>query len=141
MSLYTTFQNAALLILRIITAAIFFVAAWFKIPFWKGSHPEITPTMLLITKITSIAEPLGALALLIGFLTRLAAGGLTIIMIGAIFVLQFMWNIGFVTPTSSGWNMPLMVLGGCVILMAFGAGDWSIDRGRNKGHVKWTRKV
>ena len=35
----TTFQNTALLILRIITAVIFYVAAYFKIPF-RSRAPE-----------------------------------------------------------------------------------------------------
>jgi putative oxidoreductase len=134
MQSYNTFQNAALLILRIITAAIFYVAAWYKFPFWKGV-PEgmsMSASLLLITKILSIAEPLGATAILFGFLTRLAAGGLTIIMVGAIFISQFVYHIGFVTPTSAGWNMPLAVLGGCLILIAFGAGRWSIDKGRGR---------
>jgi putative oxidoreductase len=128
MQTYTTFQNASLLILRIITAAIFYVAAYYKIPFWSGAPVSMSASLLLITKILSIAEPLGATAVLLGFLTRLAACGLTIIMIGAILVSQFVYGIGFVTPTSAGWNMPLAVLGGCVILIAFGAGGWSIDK-------------
>ncbi|WP_423803185.1 DoxX family protein [Paraflavisolibacter caeni] len=64
---------------------------------------------------------------MLGFLTRLAAVGLSIILLGAIYVTQFVFGIGFVTPTAPGWNMPLAVLGGCIILIAFGAGDWSID--------------
>ena len=135
MQTYTRFQNAALLILRIITAAIFFVAGYYKFPFWKGL-PEgmegMSASMLLITKILSIAEPLGAMAILLGFLTRLAASGLTIIMMGAIYILQVEYGIGFVTPTSSGWNMPLAVLGGCVILIAFGAGRFSLDGARGR---------
>src|SRR5215203_26198 len=109
---YSNAQNAALLILRIILASIFFVAAYFKLPFWKGAHEEVSAGMLLITKILSIAEPLGAIAVLIGFLTRLAATGLTIILIGAILVSQFQFHIGFVTPTSAGWNMALACIGG-----------------------------
>jgi len=132
--MYNNFQNAALLILRLITAAIFYVAAYFKFPFWKGV-PEgmhVTPFLLFTTKLLSIAEPLGATALLLGFLTRLASWGLIIIMLGAIYVTQFVYGMGFVTPTSPGWNMPLAVLGGCIILAAFGAGKWSIDgRKRN----------
>jgi len=127
----TTFQNTALLILRIITAVIFYVAAYFKIPFWSSSSEGISPFLLFTTKLLSIAEPLGATAILIGFLTRLASWGLIIILIGAIFVSQFVYGIGFVTPTSAGWNMPLAVLGGCLILAAFGAGQWSIDNKRN----------
>ena len=128
MQSYTGFQNAALLILRIITAAIFYVAGYFKLPFWKGV-PEgmhVSPFLLFTTKLLSIAEPLGATALLIGFLTRLASWGLIIILLGAIYVTQFVYGMGFVTPTSTGWNMPLAVLGGCIILAAFGPGQWSI---------------
>lgn len=128
----TIFQNTALLILRIITAAIFYVAAYFKIPFWSIAPEGISPFLLFATKLLSIAEPLGATAILIGFLTRLASWGLIIILTGAIFVSQFVYGIGFVTPTSPGWNMPLAVLGGCLILAAFGAGRWSIDNSRSK---------
>ena len=127
MQAYTKYQNTALLILRIITAAIFYVAAYFKFPFWTSAPEGISPFLLFVTRLLSIAEPLGATAVLLGFLTRLAACGLIIILIGAIFVMQFVYGIGFVTPTSPGWNMPLAVLGGCLILAAFGAGRWSID--------------
>ena len=132
MQAYTQFQNVALLILRIITAAIFYVAAYYKFPFWSGAPEGTSAFMLFTTKLLSIAEPLGATAILVGFLTRLAAGGLTIIMIGAIYVSQFIFGIGFVTPTSAGWNMPLAVLAGCLILVAFGAGSWSIDNRKSR---------
>lgn len=132
MQRFSSFQNFALFLLRLIIAAIFFVAAWYKIPFWKTPPPGISSFMLVTTRILSIAEPLGALAVLIGYLTRLASTGLTIIMIGAILVSQFMFGIGFVTPTSAGWNMPLSVLSGCVILIAFGAGQWSVDWERRR---------
>jgi uncharacterized membrane protein YphA (DoxX/SURF4 family) len=128
MQTYTNYQNGALLILRIITAAIFYVAAYVKFPFWNNAPEGISPFLLFTTRLLSIAEPLGATAVLGGFLTRLAACGLIIILIGAIFVMQFVYGIGFITPTSAGWNMPLSVLGGCIILTAFGAGEWSIDR-------------
>jgi len=127
MQTYNNFQNSALLILRLVTAAIFFVAGYYKFPFWSGSPEGMSEFMLFITRFLSIAEPLGAIAVLVGFLTRLAAGGLVIIMIGAIYVLQFDFGIGFVTPTGPGWNFPLVVLAGCIVLIAFGAGSWSID--------------
>ena len=132
MQTYANYQNAALLILRMITAAIFYVAAYAKIPFWKTAPEGTSSFLLFTTKLLSIAEPLGATAILIGFLTRLASLGLIIILVGAIYVMQFVYGIGFVTPTSPGWNMPLAVLGGCVILLAFGAGNWSVDNSRNR---------
>ncbi len=132
MQTYTKFQNISLLILRIITASIFYVAAYFKFPFWSMEPPGISAFLLFVTRLLSIAEPLGATAILIGFLTRLASGGLVIVMIGAIIVMQFVYGMGFVTPTSAGWNFPLMVLGACLILIAYGAGKWSIDGRKNK---------
>jgi len=127
---YTKFQNLSLLILRIIIAAIFYVAAYFKFPFWSTAPEGISSFMLFTTRLLSIAEPLGATAILIGFLTRWAAAGLIIILLGAIYVSQFIYGMGFVTPTSAGWNFALMVLGGCLVLAAFGPGRWSVNNKR-----------
>lgn len=130
MQAYTSTQNVALLILRIVTAAIFFVAAYFKFPFWSNVPPGTSSFMLFTTRLLSIVEPLGALAILLGFLTRWAAAGQIIILIGAILVTQFQYGIGFVTPTSPGWDFPLAVLAGCLILMSFGPGRYSVDNRR-----------
>jgi len=127
---YTNNQNAALFFLRIVTAAIFYVAAYVKFAFWSHAPEGISPFMLFTTRLLSIAEPLGATALLIGFLTRLASVGLIIILLGAIYVSQFVYGIGFVMPRAPGWNFPLAVLAGCFILVAFGPGSWSIDNRR-----------
>jgi uncharacterized membrane protein YphA (DoxX/SURF4 family) len=132
MQTYTNSQNAGLLILRIITAAIFYVAAYFKFPFWSNAPEGISTFMLFTTRVLSIAEPLGATAVLFGFLTRWASIGLIIILLGAIYVSQFVYGIGFVMPTSPGWNFPLAVLAGCFILAVFGAGKWSIEYGRRR---------
>lgn len=129
---YTNGQNAALLFLRIVTAAIFYVAAYVKIPFWSHAPEGISSFMLFTTRLLSIAEPLGATAILLGFLTRLASVGLIIILLGAIYVSQFLYGINFVMPTAPGWNFPLSVLAACFILTAFGAGRWSIDFARIK---------
>ena len=58
------------------------------------------------------------------------------ILLGAIAVTQFVFGIGFVTPTSPGWNLPFAVLGGCIVLMAFGAGRWSIDAARARSSTQ-----
>jgi putative oxidoreductase len=130
MQSYTNYQNSALLLSRIIIAAIFYVAAYYKIPFWSSAPPGMSSFLVFTTKLLSIVEPLGATAVLLGFLTRWTTAGLIIILLGAIYVAQVVYGIGFVTPTAPGWNMPLSVLGGCVILFAFGPGKWSIDSRR-----------
>lgn len=118
--------------LRIVTAAIFYIAAYFKFPFWSQVPEGISSFMVFTTRLLSIAEPVGATAILVGLLTRWAAFGLIIILLGAIYVSQFVYGIGFVMPTSPGWNFALSVLAGCFILAAFGPGDWSFDNSSPK---------
>ena len=129
---YTKSQNIALLVLRLIIAVIFLYAAYAKLPLWYFEPDGMSPTLVMIMKLLTIVEPLGALAITIGFLTRLAASGLSIILVGAIFVTQFVMQIGFATSTGPGWNFSLVVLAGCIVLMAFGAGAWSVDAKRRR---------
>ncbi len=129
---YTKNQNVSLLILRIVTAAIFLVAGYYKFSFWSAKPEGMSVSMVNLMKFLSVAEPLGALAVLAGFLTRWAAAGLAIVLLGAIYVTKFSYGIGFVTPTGAGWNFPLAVLASCFILIAFGAGNWSVDDSRRK---------
>jgi len=92
----------------------------------------MTPAMVNLTKLLSIVEPLGALALLIGFLTRWAAAGLAIIMTGSLYFVYFMFHGGiFTSEKGTGMDYNLLLLAGCVVLIAFGAGPWSLDRIRD----------
>src|SRR5437773_2130696 len=125
MQSFTKSQDAALLLLRIIVGVIFLFAAYAKFFVWSGVPEGMMPSWLVgVMKLLTMVEPLGAIAVIAGFLTRWAAAGLTIIMIGAIFVSQFVMHVGFSMPTAPGWNFPLAVLAGIVVLMAFGAGEW-----------------
>ncbi len=123
----TTFHDAALLVLRLIIAAIFLYAGYAKLGMWSAAPDGMSSGMLNLIKFLSIVEPLGGAALVIGFLTRFAAAGLAIIMVGAIVLMQFSMHVGFSTPQGPGWDFPLMVLGGCIVLMAFGGGRWSVN--------------
>ena len=129
---YTKQQNAAMFILRAIIAATFLYAAYVKLSLWSGMPEGMSVATGNLMKFLSIVEPLGAAAVLLGFLTRYAATGLSVIMVGAIFFMQFVMGAGFATPVGVGWNFPLMVLGGCLILVVFGAGDWSVDAQQKK---------
>lgn len=129
MNTNTQYQNGALLLLRLIVAIIFFhagIAKWFL---WSIEPMEGLPVWLhYMTLFLSIAEPMGAAALVAGFLTRAAAACLAIIMIGSIPVSHFLLNVPFFTaPEQPGWEFNLMILGGCLALAAFGAGRWSVD--------------
>lgn len=127
---YTKSQDATLLLLRLVIASIFLYAGYAKLTFWSGV-PEgmpVSDNMLILIKFLSIVEPLGALALVAGFLTRWAAAGLAVIMVGAIFMLQFTMGVNYFTgQTGTGWDYNMLLLTGSVALVAFGAGSWSID--------------
>ncbi len=128
----TKFQETALLLLRLIVAAIFLSAGYAKWSFWSTVPEGMPAGMVNLMKFLSIVEPLGGLALVAGCLTRWAAAGLAIIMVGAIFIMQFAMHVAFMTPQGPGWAFPLIVLGACLALMAFGAGSWSVDMMRKK---------
>lgn len=125
---YSKGQDVSLILLRMTLGAIFLYAGVMKFAMWGMQPSAAMPEgMLMLMKFLAITETLGAIALIIGFLTRWAALGLLIIMTGAIALMQFMLGVGFATDTGAGWNFPLMVLGGCAVLMAFGSGKWSLE--------------
>lgn len=126
---YTTFQNAALLILRVILAITFLYAGIAKWFLWSTEPMEGMPVWLhYLMLFLSIVEPIGAVAVLAGVLTRWAAAGFVIIMIGAMAVSHFIMGYAFFTaPQAPGWDINLMIFGGSLALAAFGAGAWSID--------------
>jgi putative oxidoreductase len=131
---YTRFQETALLALRVIVAAIFLYAGYAKWGFWSAAPEGMSAGMVNLVKFLSIVEPLGGMALIAGFLTRWAAAGLAIIMVGAIFFLRFTMQAGFfTTPQGAGLDYNLLILGGCMALVAFGAGSWSVDARLEKG--------
>ena len=74
-----------------------------------------------------LAELAGGTAQVLGFLTQLAALGLGIIMIGAIYKKINEWKIPFSSMTQTGWEFDLMLLAGCVALLLMGGGSMSVD--------------
>ncbi len=82
------FSDFALLALRIALGAVFLTHGLGKRKLWSTQPSAQMPAgMLRNLRILSIAEPAGALGMLVGFLTQLAALGLVIAMLGA---LQFL---------------------------------------------------
>ncbi len=129
----TKFQEVSLIALRLVVAAIFIYAGYGKLSFWT-TVPSGTPAeMLILIKFLSIVEPLGAVALIAGFLTRWAAAGLAIIMVGAIFILKFTMQVSlFTSPQGPGLDYNFLILVACIALIAFGAGRFSVDAMRKK---------
>lgn len=118
-----------LLALRIAVGVIFLVHGKAKWAMWKmQSSEQMKPGMINLLRFLSIAEPLGGLAVLLGFLTPLAALGLAIIMLGAIHAKISMWKVPFMTQSNTGWEFDLMILGATVAIIFLGAGSISLDQ-------------
>ena len=112
-----SYGDAGILVLRLAIAAIFLVHGIKKLPGQMGGF---------LTFI-GIAETLGGAALLVGLLTQLAALGIAIIMIGAIYKKIFEWHTPFTAMNKSGWELDLVLLAGCIALMTLGSGAYGVD--------------
>lgn len=117
-SLYE-YADLGFVLLRLTIATIFLVHGPKKLSGNMG------PFMTFI----GAAETVGALAVLVGFLTQLAALGLGIIMAGAISKKIFEWHIPFTAKDKTGWEFDLMILAGCIVLMTLGSGLFGLDAG------------
>lgn len=113
----------ALLALRLVIGTIFLYHGYAK---WGMEDPNTIMTIL------KFAEPLGGLALVLGVLTQLAALGLSIIMLGAIYMKatgfgQGSFDLLGTFGGQGGWEFDLVILAGCVTLLVMGGGKMSLD--------------
>ena len=76
-----------------------------------------------------VCEMAGGIALIAGFLTQLAALGLGIIMLGAIYKKINEWKIPFWSQNNTGWEFDFLILAGCIALILNGAGSIAVDPG------------
>lgn len=100
---------------------------------FSGTMGFFTGTLQLpwiVAFLVIMAESVGALALLMGFLTRFCAFGLILVMIGAIFMAH--WNHGFFmnwfgAQQGEGFEYHLLVIGAALSLLVSGGGKLSVD--------------
>jgi putative oxidoreductase len=72
------------------------------------------------------AELLGGVAVIIGFLTQLAALGLILVMLGAIQKKIFVWKTGFWGKNGLGWNYELNFISMLVVIICTNGGRFVI---------------
>jgi putative oxidoreductase len=125
-----TSRNLADLAGRILISAMFLISGLGKISGYAGTQAYMeaagVPGMLLPLVIA--LEVLGALAIIVGYRTRLAAAGLAGFTILA--------GLLFHGSSDSMQQILLMknlaIAGGFLFLVARGAGDWSLDARRDR---------
>ena len=132
--MFTSLQNPLALASRLLLAALFLPAGIGKLTGFAGTVGYISSVGLPMPTVAAAVEVLGALALIFGFGTRLAALALAIFTLVASFFFHAYWSL----PADQQMMQQLMffknvgVTGGLLALAAFGAGGWSVD-GRSSG--------
>jgi putative oxidoreductase len=120
-------NSVGLLFLRLVLGSIFIVHGSMKWGMWSNPPAQMSDSMIIIMKILSISEPLGGLALIIGFLTIFAAIGLNISMIGALIMKLTMMHTPFMSFQTTGWEFDILIIAGLFCLMFIGPGKISMD--------------
>lgn len=120
-------QDWGILILRLAVALLFLYHGSQKWALWSAAPGGMPSGMLSLMRFLSIVEPIGAIAVAFGFLTRWATLGLGIIMLGAINTKITVMHMGFVGSGGAGWEFDTMILASLIALLFIGAGKISID--------------
>jgi putative oxidoreductase len=143
--LFQTNDDAALLVLRVMLGIVFFPHGMQKLFGWYGGA-GFSGTMDMFTThlgipavfafLAIMAEGLGCLGLITGLLTRVAAFGIAVNMVVAVFMLHlpngFFMN-WFGNQKGEGYEYHLLVIAMAVVLMMRGGGKWSVDMGIAEG--------
>ena len=122
------------LIGRILIGAIFIVSGIAKLTDTAGTAGYMDmvgiPYAHQLAIVAGIAELLGGVALVFGFLTRLAALGLILFMIPTTLLFHAFWNMEGAEAKTQMVNFMknLAIIGGLMTVFAFGPSRFSIDK-------------
>ena len=140
-----TDNDFASLILRLLLGIVFFphgmqkIFGWFGGPGFNGAMEIFTVKMgipVVFAFLAILAESAGALGLILGLLTRVAAFGIAMNMVVAIFMIHYKFGFfmnWFGNQQGEGFEYHLLVIAIALAVMIRGAGRWSVDRTLTKG--------
>jgi putative oxidoreductase len=104
------FQDIAFLLLRLMVGTMFAASGWSHLKDPEGRSKSIGMSKGF-TVFLGAAEMAGALGVMFGVLAQLAAGGLILLMLGAIQKKIFIWKTGFWGKHGTdGWHYDLMLV-------------------------------
>jgi putative oxidoreductase len=120
------FTDVALLLLRVMVGIVFITSGWNHL-----RDPEARSKDIEQSKGTTIflgaAELAGGLGVMLGLLTQLAAIGLILIMLGAIWKKIFVWHSGFWGKSgTNGWSYDTMFVVMNLVILSTGGGHLSL---------------
>jgi putative oxidoreductase len=119
------FAGLSLLFVRVILALVFGTSGYSHLTKPKERAASIEMSVPF-TVFLGAAELAGAIALVAGFMAQWAALGLTLIMLGAIYMKAVKWKTGFWGEKSSGWNYEVLLIAMNLVIVTMGAGRYSL---------------
>jgi putative oxidoreductase len=138
--LLQTENDYVTMILRVVLGVVYFphgmqkLLGWFGGPGFGGAMHMFTTNLgipAVFAFLAIMAEGLGSLGLITGLLTRVAAFGIAVDMIVAVYMLH--WQNGFFmnwfgNQKGEGFEFHILVVVIALALMIRGGGKWSIDK-------------
>jgi putative oxidoreductase len=137
--LLNTPEDPVLTIVRVVLGVVMFAHGAQKMLGWFGGYGfrgtmgffrEQLKIPSVFAFLAIMAEFLGSICLLLGLFTRVAALGIAIVMLAAIFMVHL--RVGFFSnwfgnQKGEGFEYHLLAIALCVVLFARGAGAFSLD--------------
>jgi putative oxidoreductase len=138
--MFQTENDTTTMILRILLGIVYFphgmqkLLGWYGGPGFGGAMQMFTTNLgipAVFAFLAIMAEGLGSLGLITGFLTRVAAFGIAVDMTVAVYMLH--WQNGFFmnwfgNQKGEGFEYHILVVVIALVLMVRGGGKWSIDK-------------
>jgi putative oxidoreductase len=126
--------NTAALLGRILLAVIFIKAGWGKIAGWEGTAGYMAskglPMVPVLLALTILIELGGGLMIAIGYKARWAALVTFLFLIPVTVIFHPFWGIdpAQVQNQSNHFFKNVSIMGGMLLLFAFGPGAYSVDK-------------
>jgi putative oxidoreductase len=137
--LLNTPEDPVLTIVRVVLGVVMFAHGAQKMLGWFGGYGfrgtmgffrEQLKIPSVFAFLAIMAEFFGSIGLILGLFTRIAALGIAIVMLAAIFMLHL--RVGFFSnwfgnQKGEGFEYHLLAIALCIVLLARGAGAFSLD--------------
>lgn len=117
------FTDLGLLLLRLMVGIVFFASGWSHLKDPAGRAQSIGMSKGF-TVLLGLAEVAGSLGIIFGVLSQVAAMGLILVMLGAIYKKIAVWHTGFWGEKASGWHYDLTFAVMCLVIVFTDGGHY-----------------
>jgi putative oxidoreductase len=121
------YTDWSLLFLRMVVALVFGTSGFSHLKSPKERAASIGMSVGF-TVFLGAAELAGAVALVAGILTRWAALGLILVMLGAIYKKIVEWKTGFWGEKASGWHYEVLFIAMLLVIFTSGGGALAVTK-------------